>query len=510
LRKDGYSVRVLEGADAIGGTWYWNRYPGARCDVESMQYSFSFSDEIQQEWNWSQIYAPQPEILSYINFVADKLKLRDGIQLNARVVSAAFDEKTSTWEIRTEAGEVFQAPFCVMATGCLSIPIVPSFPGLDDFRGEVYRTSDWPHGGVDMSGKRVGLIGTGSSGIQATPVIAEQARHLTVFQRTPNYSIPAHNRPMDSEYARGWKENYRERRQAALKTRNNTLNDAGTTPGKDVAPEQRNKEFEARWSIGGIGFMYSFTDITSNKDVNEQASKFVRDKIASIVRNPDTAKKLMPVDHGIGGKRICVDTAYFDTFNRDNVALVDIRSDAIEAITRSGLRTKSSSFDLDVIILAIGFDAMTGALLRIDITGAGGLPLRKAWEDGPHTYLGVAVAGFPNLFMVTGPGSPSVLTNMVMSIEQHVEWISELIRHACEHGAERIEAQLDAQEAWSRHVVEAADRTLLPLANSWWAGSNIPGKPRVFMPYVAGFAAYGEKLRAVADRRYDGFDLTSG
>jgi cyclohexanone monooxygenase len=507
LRKDGYSVRVLEGADAIGGTWYWNRYPGARCDIESMQYSFSFSDEIQQEWTWSQLYAPQPEILSYINFVADKLGLRDGIQLNARVVSAKFAEQTATWEVRTEAGETFTAPFCVMATGCLSIPIIPTFPGLKDFAGEVYCTSDWPHAGVDMSGKRVGLIGTGSSGIQATPVIAAQARHLTVFQRTPNYSIPAQNRAMDPEYERGWKENYRERRLAALKTRNNTLNNAGNKPGKDVVPEERAREFEARWTTGGIGFMYSYTDITSDKDVNEHASAFVRKKIANIVRNPETAKKLTPLDYGIGGKRICVDTEYFEAFNRENVTLVDIKSDPIEAITAQGLRTKTSQFDLDVIVLAIGFDAMTGALNRMDISGRAGIKLRDQWAEGPKTYIGMAIAGFPNLFVITGPGSPSVFTNMVTSIEQHVDWIAECMAHLKQHGRATIEAKKSAEESWVAHVNEVANRTLMPNNNSWYVGANIPGKPRVFMPYLGGAAVYKEAIEKIAWQGYEGFDL---
>jgi len=507
FRKAGYSVRVLEAADAIGGTWYWNRYPGARCDVESMQYSFSFSDEIQQEWTWSQLYAPQPEILSYINFVADKLELRDGVQLNARVISARFDEQTATWEVRTEAGETFRAPFCVMAMGCLSIPIIPKFPGLEDFAGEVYRTSDWPHAGVDLSGKRVGLIGTGSSGIQATPVFAAQARHLTVFQRTPNYSIPAQNRPMDPEYERGWKENYRDRRLAALKTRNNTLNNAGNKPGRDVAPEERAKEFEARWSTGGIGFMYSYTDITSDKDVNEQASAFVREKIANTVRNPETAKKLMPSDYGIGGKRICVDTAYFETFNRKNVTLVDVKNDPIELITAEGVKTKTSQFDLDVIVLAIGFDAMTGALNRIDISGRSGVKMRDRWAEGPKTYIGMAIAGFPNFFVITGPGSPSVFTNMVTSIEQHVDWIAECMAHLKQHGRTTIEAKKSAEESWVTHVNDVAGRTLMPNNNSWYVGANIPGKPRVFMPYLGGAAVYKDTIEKIARQGYEGFEL---
>ncbi len=508
LRGAGYRVRVLEGGDAIGGTWYWNRYPGARCDVESMQYSFSFSDEIQQEWEWSQLYAPQPEILAYINFVADKLKLRDDIQLKTRVVAAAYDDKANRWQIETQSGERFVAPFCIMATGCLSIPIDPKIDGLGDFTGPVYRTSDWPHEGADLAGKRVGLVGTGSSGIQATPIIAAEAKHLYVFQRTPNYSIPAHNRPMDPDYAKAWKTHYHERRLAALNTKNNTLNNAGAIAGKAVTPEQRQREFEERWAVGGIGFMYSFTDITSDKEVNEQASEFVRAKIASIVRDPKTAEKLMPKGYGIGGKRICVDTDYFETFNRSNVSLVDIKADPIDRVTATGIRTVSGAdYPLDVLVLAIGFDAMTGALLRMDITGRDGAKLRDRWAAGPKTYLGMAIAKFPNLFIITGPGSPSVFTNMVTSIEQHVNWIADCIERMKKAGAKSIEVRPEAEERWVAHVNEVASRTLMPNNNSWYVGANIPGKPRVFMPYLGGAANYRDIIEDVAKRNYDGFEL---
>ncbi len=507
LRKGGYSVRVLEAGDAIGGTWYWNRYPGARCDVESMQYSFSFSDEIQQEWRWSQLYAPQPEILSYINFVADRLDLRRDIQLCTRVTAATFDDGARRWTVTTEAGERFVAPFCVMATGCLSIPLIPTIPGLDDFGGAVYRTSDWPHEGVDLAGKRVGLIGTGSSGIQAAPRLAEQAERLVVFQRTPNYSIPAWNRPLEDEYIQDWKKNYRERRLAARRTRNNTLNNAGEGPGRVASPEEREREFERRWASGGIGFMYAYTDMTADPEVNRQASEFVRAKIGEIVRDPETARKLMPQDYGIGGKRICVDTDYFQTFNRDNVSLVDVRSETIERVTPTGIRTSAAEYPLDVIVLAIGFDAMTGALLRIDITGRGGEKLRERWAEGPKTYLGMAVAGFPNMFLITGPGSPSVFTNMVTSIEQHVDWIADCMGHVLAKGGTAIEAEEEAQEKWVAHVNELASKTIFPTANSWYMGANIPGKPRVFMPYLGGAATYSATCERVAQSGYEGFRI---
>jgi cyclohexanone monooxygenase len=507
LRKGGYSVRVLEAGDAIGGTWYWNRYPGARCDVESMQYSFSFSDEIQQEWKWSQLYAPQPEILSYINFVADRLDLRRDIQLCTHVTAATFDDGARRWTVTTEAGERFLAPFCVMATGCLSIPLIPTIPGLDDFGGAVLRTSDWPHEGVDLAGKHVGLIGTGSSGIQAAPRLAEQAERLVVFQRTPNYSIPAWNRPLEDEYIQDWKRNYRERRLAARRTRNNTLNNAGEGPGRGASPEEREREFGRRWASGGIGFMYAYTDMTADPEVNRQASEFVRAKIGEIVRDPETARKLMPQDYGIGGKRICVDTDYFQTFNRDNVSLVDVRSEPIERVTPTGIRTSAAEYPLDVIVLAIGFDAMTGALLRIDITGRGGEKLRERWAGGPKTYLGMAVAGFPNMFLITGPGSPSVFTNMVTSIEQHVDWIADCMAHVLAKGGTAIEAEEEAQERWVAHVNELASKTIFPTANSWYMGANIPGKPRVFMPYLGGAATYSATCERVAQSDYEGFRI---
>jgi cyclohexanone monooxygenase len=508
LRADGYSVRVLEAAPSVGGTWYWNRYPGARCDVESMQYSFSFSEEIQQEWKWTQLYAPQAEILGYINFVADKLDLNRDIQLNTRVSSASFDEGRNIWVLRTEDGETFEASFCVMATGCLSIPLIPKFEGLNDFSGEIYRTSDWPHEGVDLVGKKVGLIGTGSSGIQATPVLAEQAKELYVFQRTPNYSIPALNRSMDPEYEQGWKKNYRERRKAARLTRNNTLNAAGVVSGTSVSHDDREREFERRWTkLGGISFMYAYPDMTVDPKINAHASDFVRRRIALVVKDPEVAKKLSPSGYGIGGKRICVDTQYFETFNRANVTLVDVRADPIERVTRKGIETRSGSFDLDVIVLAIGFDAMTGALLRIDITARSGVKLRDRWSEGPKTYIGMAISGFPNFFVITGPGSPSVFTNMVTSIEQHVDWIADCLAHLKKKGHSAIEATTEAEEKWVAHVNEVANRTMMPTANSWYVGANVPGKPRIFMPYLGGASVYAQKIDEIAKRGYEGFGL---
>jgi cyclohexanone monooxygenase len=511
LRGDGHNkVRVLEAGEDIGGTWFWNRYPGARCDIESMQYSYSFSEEIQQEWNWTQLYAPQSEILRYINFVADKLRLRNDIQLNTRVTAATFNEREKYWLVETQNDERFLTRFLVMATGCLSIPLEPDFADLDKFRGEIYRTSAWPRGGVELKGKRVGLIGTGSSGIQVTPILAEESRHLTVFQRTANYSIPAHNRLLEPDYIREWKDDYPARRRAARQTRNSTLNDAGVRPGREVTREEREREFERRWNVtGGIGFIYAFPDLTTDAEINQHASDFVRIKIASIVRDPTTADALTPKDYGIGGKRICVDTNYFQTFNRENVTLVDIKKDHITRAISQGLVTVSRAYDLDVLVLAVGFDAMTGALNRIDITGRSGTKLRDHWSEGPKTYLGLTIAGFPNMFIITGPGSPSVFANMVTSVEQHVDWIADCIASMKRGHQLTIEATQEAEDAWFSHVNEVGGRTILAKANnSWYVGANVPGKPRFVMPYMGGAATYMEKIDSIARSGYKGFKFT--
>ncbi len=508
LRSQGYSVHVLEAGEDIGGTWYWNRYPGARCDVESFQYSYSFSDEIQQEWEWSELYAAQPEILRYINYVADKLDLRKDIELNTRVVAATFNDIEKRWQVVPESGELLVAPFCVMATGCLSIPLAPSLEGLDKFDGQVYRTFNWPQGEVHLAGKRVGLIGTGSSGIQATPRLAEQAEHLFVFQRTPNYSIPARNRPVEPEYARAWKKSYRKRRLEALQTRSYILYNAGLKSGITVVPEERQREYEARWGVGGFGFMHAFTDIATNKDINDEVAAFVRSKIAAIVRDPVTADKLCPKDYPIGSKRICVDTDYFETFNRPNVTLIDVQADPIVTVTPHGIRTRSGEHQLDVLVLATGFDAMTGALLRIDITGTDGQKLKDKWAEGPKTYLGMAISGFPNMFLITGPGSPSVLSNMVTSIEQHVDWIAECIGYLKQNEHKTIEADDQAQEQWVARVNEVGSGTLIPKGkNSWYIGANVPGKPRVILPFLGGAATYAKICEDVANNGYSGFRL---
>ena len=509
LRGLGLSVRVYEAGGGVGGTWYWNRYPGARCDIESMDYSYSFSDELQQEWRWTERYAGQPEILRYINHVADRFDLRRDIQFETRISAAHYEESAHQWAIRTDGGEQITARFCIMAAGCLSTAQVPNFAGLDTFSGRWYHTGNWPHDGVDFSGQRVGVIGTGASGIQSIPIIAQQAAHLFVFQRTPNFTIPAWNAPLDPNVERSWKADYPERRRKNRESRAGFVVPVNDTPALAAAPDARTREYEARWTRGGFGFTSAFADIGVNRDANETAAAFVRAKIHAIVRDPAVAEMLSPQDHPIGTKRLPLDTNYYETYNRPNVTLVDVRKDPIEAITPTGLRTQDAAYTLDSIVFATGFDAMTGSLLNIDIRGSGGCALKQKWADGPRTYLGIATAGFPNLFLITGPGSPSVLSNMIVSIEQHVDWVADCIAYLRAQRLTAIEATADAENTWVAHVNEVADTTLYPLANSWYVGANIPGKPRVFMPYVGGVGAYRQKCDAVAANDYEGFCLSA-
>lgn len=508
LRGLGFSVRVFEAASDVGGTWYWNRYPGARCDVESMQYSYSFDEALQQDWRWSERFAAQPEILSYINHVADRFDLRRDIVLDTKIVSVAYDEAVGEWTATTQAGAKATARFCVMATGCLSAARVPDFPGMADFTGKTYHTGHWPHGGVDFSGLNVGVVGTGSSAIQSIPPIAAQAKHLTVFQRTPNFSVPARNWAMTEEYEQSWKQDYAAlRRRAREETRSGTIYEFSDKGALQVEDDARRAEYERRWRKGGANFLHSFNDILVEKTSNDTAADFVRDKICETVSRPEVAQALLPHDHPLGTKRICVDTDYYETFNRDNVALVDLRNAPIERVTETGLRVAGQDYPLDAIVFATGFDAMTGALNAVDIAGRDGRLLRQEWAAGPRTYLGLMSAGFPNLFMVTGPGSPSVLSNVIVSIEQHVDWIAACIAHLREAGAATIEPETKAQDDWVAHVNEVAHRTLYPQANSWYMGANIPGKTRIFMPYIGGVGAYRQICDTVAAEGYRGFSL---
>jgi cyclohexanone monooxygenase len=507
LRALGLSVRVYEQGSDVGGTWYWNRYPGARCDVESMQYSYSFSAELQQEWDWSERYASQPEILRYARHVAERFDLRRDISFNTRVTAAAFDAADSRWTVTLDSGRAIRAQFVIMATGCLSNARMPDFPGLASFSGKTYHTGHWPHEGVDFSGLSVGVIGTGSSAIQSIPVIAAQAKHVTVFQRTPNYSIPARNAPLTDEARAWWRANYPELRQRArTEMRNGIVSEIPEKGALDDDDAMRIATYEQRWERGGLTFMSTYNDLIVAQAANDTAAAFVRRKIGEIVKDPNVAKLLQPTTYPIGTKRICIDTDYFETFNRDNITLVDIRSAPIERLTPEGLVAGGTAYALDAIVFATGFDAMTGSFAKIDIQGREGT-LNAKWAAGPKTYLGLMVAGFPNMFIITGPGSPSVLSNMIVSIEQHVDWIADCLSYLRARGIECIEPQQDAEDKWVAHVNEVAHGTLYPQAASWYMGANIPGKPRVFMPYIGGLPAYRRICDEVAAQGYEGFML---
>ena len=508
LRRAGFSAKVIEAGDGVGGTWYWNRYPGARCDIESMEYQYGFEDDLPREWKWTERYATQPEILTYINHVADRFDLRADIQFETRVTAAHYDESANRWLIETDKGDRVSARYCIMATGCLSAAKVPEISGIDSFQGERYHTGSWPHEGVDFSGKRVGIIGTGSSAIQSIPHIAAQAKHLTVFQRTANFSVPANNGPIDAVQQAEMAEKYTDVRARARASAGGILR--GQMPEKsalEVTEEERQQAYEERWQIGGFAIGGAFIDLVINPDANETAAEFVRAKIRATVNDPATAEMLCPKDYPFATKRLCVDTEYFETYNRDNVQLVDLKATPIEEVTPKGILTSEREFEFDAIVFATGFDAMTGALLAMDIRGRDGQSLRDKWEHGPRSYLGLQAAGFPNLFTITGPGSPSVLSNMIVSIEQHAEWISECITYLREHEIGTIEATTEAEDAWVDHVNEVASFTLYPRANSWYIGANVPGKPRVFMPYIGGVGVYEQKIKEVAEKGYEGFAL---
>ena len=506
--KLGLDVRVLEAADGVGGTWYWNRYPGARCDSESFYYSYSFSSELEQEWEWTERYPAQPEILRYLEHVADRFDLRPDIQLGTRVTAARFDSARNRWLVETDTGARFDTSFLITAVGCLSTANMPRIAGAESFAGETYHTGLWPHGGVDFTGKRVGQIGTGSPGIQAIPVIAAAAEHLTVFQRTPNYSVPARNAPLTAEEKRAVKADYAAIRAKSRSTPGAHPWDNAPDSALDVDEATRFARYEAAWQKGGLRFRSAFSDVLTSPGANQTAADFIRAKIAQTVHDPATAEKLTPRDHPFAAKRPPIDSDYFETYNRDNVTLVDLRATPIESIVPTGIRTTDRTYELDILIYATGFDAMTGPLLALEIEGELGT-LRDAWEAGPVSYLGLQVPGFPNLFTITGPGSPSVLTNMPTAIEQHADWIGACIAHMRHTGATRIEARPAETEAWRAEVTRAAETTLLPMASSsWYLGANIPGKPRVFMPYAGGLPHYAAICRDVAESGYRGFVLT--
>ncbi len=507
FRSLGLTTQVFEAAPEVGGTWYFNRYPGARCDVESVDYCYSFSDELQQQWSWSEKYATQAEILQYLNWVVDTLGLRDGITFHTRVTSAVFDDAAMRWTVRTDTGESVSARFCVMATGPLSAALTPDFPGLSTFAGEVYHTAHWPADSVDFTGKRVAVIGTGSSGIQSIPIIADQADSLVVFQRTPNYSVPAGNRTLTPDDVADYKADYDERRRLSWRSGGGSPHIAHPKLTMEATPQERRAAFEKRWELGGVLFSKTFSDQMTDIEANDEARRFYEEKVRAVIDDPRVADLLIPTDHPIGTKRICTDTNYFQTFNRPHVELVSVRATPIESIDATGITTSDARYDVDAIVLATGFDAMTGALAKIDIVGRNGHTLHDDWADGPRTYLGLCVDDFPKLFLVSGPGAPAVLANMVLHAEAHVNWIADAIGYLDDHGYAGIEATTDAVEDWNAELNRRADASLFTRANSWYLGANVPGKPRVFMLFIGGFAAYLDICTEVVNAGYKGFRL---
>jgi len=506
LRAMGLRIRAFESGPDIGGTWFWNRYPGARCDVESLEYAYSFDPELETAWRWTERFATQPEILRYINFVADRLDLRRDITLNTRVTAAHWDQDAALWSVATDSGQVVTCRHLVMATGCLSTPVQPAFPGMERFAGPVLHTGHWPDRPVSFEGRRVAVIGTGSSGVQVIPEVARTAGHLFVFQRTPHFCVPARNAPLSAERIADWHRNFPElRRKAREDTRSGWLPDPPLGRATDFTPEQRQAEYERRWAAGGPSFLYAFSDIGTDPDANATAADFVRAKIRQIVADPATAEALVPTGYPIGAKRITLGSDFYETFNRPNVTLVDCRRHPIAGLTETGVQTEGGEVPVDMVILATGFDAVTGALMRIDIRGRDGQTLADRWRAGPENYLGVAVDGFPNLHLITGPGSPSVLSNVLTSIEQHVDWVAGLIGFLRAQGLASAEPLPQARRDWLDHCDAVARKTLMYQADSWYVGANIPGKPRIFLPYIGGVDAYRRRCADEAAQGFPGF-----
>ncbi|RSL34005.1 NAD(P)/FAD-dependent oxidoreductase [Salibacterium salarium] len=510
LRELGLSTRVYEAADGVGGVWYWNRYPGARCDSESVYYNYTFSEELFKEWSWSSRYPEQPEILQYLNYVADKFELRPDIQFSTRVTSAHYDEESNRWKIQTDTGEHVTAKYFITGVGCISTANVPNIKGLDSFEGDWYHTGYWPHEKVDFTGKRVGVVGTGSSGIQSIPEIAKEAAHLTVFQRTPQYSVPARNHSYTTEFLNEVNDNYSEIRKQMQESMAGMRFNFGERSILDDTPEERRRVLQEGWDRGGWEILFAYNDLITNEEGNDLVAEFIREKIRETVDDPETAEKLTPSNY-YGTKRAIVDTEYFETYNRENVSLVDVKEAPIQEITSNGIRTADEEYELDALVFATGFDGMTGSLFKIDIRGRENVSLKEKWGNGAKTktYLGLTTAGFPNMFMLTGPESPSVLGNMPATIEQHVEWVSDCIEHLRNSNVDVIEADAKAEKEWSKHCKELADSTLYTKTDSWYTGANISGKARGFPIYVGGYGPYREICDEVASKGYEGFSLIS-
>jgi len=508
LRELGFRVQAFEAAPSVGGTWFWNRYPGARCDVESLQYSFSFSEELQVEWRWTERYAAQSEILRYLEHVADRFNLRPHIQLGTRVKSAHFNEATGRWNIETDDGKRWSAAYCVMATGPLSQPQLPDIPGIDTFAGQSFHTSRWPEQEVDFTGKRVGVIGTGSTGIQLIPALAERASQVVVFQRTPNYVVPAVNRPLKEDELKFWRRHYPQIRHDERISRTGVWDPLrGARSAMEFNEAEREYLYRAAWDRGGFGFQATFADLLTNMEANQTAADFVRARIREAVKNPETAESLCPKDYPFAAKRLCVYSGYYETFNKPNVRLVDLRRDPIKTVTPQGVTTEGSEIPLDVLVFATGFDALTGALKSIDIRGRNGKSLRALWSDGPVSYLGLCVAGFPNLFMLAGPGSPAALSNAVVTLEHHVDFVATCLKDLRGIGMTHIEATEEAQHRWCDEVRALADQTLMTRAKSWYNRPPQEGKPRIFVPFVGGVGVYRDRCNKIIASGYEGFDI---
>ena len=504
LREAGCSARILEAASGVGGTWFWNRYPGARCDVESMEYSYSFSDDLQQEWVWPERYGTQPEILRYLEHVAQRFDLLGDIRFDTRVTSAVWDQASDCWLIGTDAGESYTARCCVMATGNLSVPKLPDWPGMEGFEGRVYHTGNWPRTPVDLAGRRVAVVGTGSSGIQVIPQIARAAGAVVVFQRMPNFAVPANNRPLDEERQREVRARYDTLREQARNSFLGFFNPGSARSAIADDDEQRRQVFEESWAVGGPALLLSYGDLLVDEQANAAAADFVRSKIRALIADPASAEKMVPHGYPIGARRLCIEIGYYDAINQAHVTLVDVRASPVVEVTAGAIRTATATFDIDALVLATGFHAMVGALDRIDVRGRDGRSLKAEWQDGPRAYLGLMTEGFPNLFMITGPGSPSVLSNMVVSIEQHVEWIVDCLAALRSNGDAVIEPLAEAEDAWMEHVDAVAQGTLFPRAESWYHGKTRAGR-KVFMPYVGGVGSYRQHADAIAKAGYEGF-----
>lgn len=509
LRQKGFTARLVDGASNVGGTWYWNRYPGARCDIESMQYSYQFSEELQQEWEWKERYASQPEILSYIEHVTERFELRRDIQFDTRIEAARFDEAANEWAVETDRGVTLRARYFIMGVGCLSAPIKPTFDGEDTFAGKTFQTSLWPKEPVDFTGKRVGIIGVGSSAIQSAPLIAEAAAHVYLYQRTPNFVVPSQNRTLSAAEIADIKSDYKGFRAKAYAGLTAFLFKRHDDSVFDLAPDERRARFDEFWNIGGLPFLGAFNDILFNDDANQACIDYWRSRIDEIIDDPKVAALLTP-DEEFGCKRLCAGTGYYETFNRDNVTLVDVRDKGIERLTPGGLRAEGVDYDLDTIIYATGFDAMTGSVTRIKITGKDGQTIQEKWDEGPKTYLGLMISGFPNMFNMVSAGSPSVLATMVTSAEQHGDWVGECLEYMRDNGKAVIDATPEAEAEWSAEVKRAGDASLRTNCDSWYVGSNVEGKPRAFAPYIGGWPPYVARCNAETQSGYANCVLTAG